>query len=186
MPKHSYRSKASPGSADARARNSPKKAKQCHTDDPKVNTLIAAVISIESSATTSVAATPKLAPPTSFLTLPRELRHKILYLSCDVSIDTLDFDWDTQDIRWTRKAMRYRCRNKAERHEGWAKILNIALKGAIPEDVDYVLSKWEAELVLFENKCVAGMDWVIDNQRQSISMEDIARHLGYDYQGDGW
>ncbi|QDS72009.1 hypothetical protein FKW77_001863 [Venturia effusa] len=100
-------------------------------------------------------ATPSHKPRTSFLTLPPELRQKILYLSCDLGISIGD-KYRGSHIRlleyleWISDCRAYmEHRNTRLR----AEILR-GIHELIDQDMVFVLAKWKREVEELEAVCI--------------------------------
>lgn len=92
-------------------------------------------------------------PRTSFLTLPRELRHKIIYHSCDICIYFETGNYLFDGVIHRRKHINTCSAEEQLRSGLWARLLGKAGK-EFEVDVGYVLDLWQKEVEEMARECL--------------------------------
>lgn len=101
---------------------------------------------------------------TTFFSIPRELRQKILYLSCDLEIKIHDHplnpDYRGVTVFDRVYGVPYRsvitelsARNEKKRSKAWGGVLTLGLSAAVEKDVEYVVHKWIMETDGMAEEC---------------------------------
>ncbi|RDI77907.1 hypothetical protein Vi05172_g12163 [Venturia inaequalis] len=110
--------------------------------------------------------------PATFLTLPRELRQKILYLSSSFELTVSAHRQPFRDKRtWGLKRV-----GNSEMHHYrlWAQLLKIAVKDvAFWHDLDYVMEMWIEEVDDIVKRCLRKSKML---QQKGMYMDGSGRH----------
>lgn len=134
----------------------------------------AAKIPFKNANTTAATTNLKGKQPTTFLTLPRELRQKILYLSCDLNItighkreDVGDCFPDICEI-FLREDNTFRGGMEKSRTLVWKRTLDNIHK-VVRDDMMFVYGQWEGEIEEVVSVCVK-------KDKEMVTGTDLVRY----------
>ncbi|QDS72010.1 hypothetical protein FKW77_001869 [Venturia effusa] len=123
--------------------------------------------------------------PATFLTLPRELRQKILYYSCSIGYtDGKDLQLKLQDPMSTFEHQLSINKNEKFRFRMWARVLTKAI--GMDEEVGFVEKKWEKEVDVTIERCVKKEHFILFWPGWNESISVIAHHLSKTEASEIW